>query len=322
MDLSTTWQCEVNKMLAVIEHQVTLSFGIIHTAFKRNGLSLGPEFKRHFLNASNTRIKETYDRLELVSMLENHMNERDTNTSTNVNKVLTNMIEPYTVKALFPIEKSNNFIDTSVGANSKQSAISHSAVIEIRDSDDEGRVSKRPIIGRGDSSACIKVEDGIKAEQPEIDDGVPIVVVDVPDEMVPTIGNVSCGILNDNQNVGRPGVHGIENGITRDAIRSSKTMNKIPNACSNKGSLPRSQEKKKRAGTNIIRPAQMSSKQKKGWRQKCSHCEYTTCNIGRLKSHIWTHTRRDEGARQRLLKDSIRRLMKIQTEKVVRHVDI
>ncbi|XP_031639325.1 zinc finger protein 358-like [Contarinia nasturtii] len=288
MDLTITWKSEMNKMLVAFDRQVTQSLGIIRVAFQRNGLSLSPKFKQYFLKASNTRIEESYDQFELALMMEDQVNvwaNINMPTSTNIRELTTRTVEVHTVNDPIPISRPIKIIDARSNANKttiypiigKELTCNRSAIIEICDSDDEGQAAKRPIIARDDSSACIKVEDDIKAEQPEIDDGEPIVVVDVPDEVVPP-------------NVGRPGVHGIENGITRDAIGSSKIMNKIPNVCSKKGSLPRFQAKKKRAGTNSIRPAQKSLNQKKERRVKCSHCDYTTYYIGNLEKHIRTHS--------------------------------
>ncbi|XP_055304310.1 zinc finger protein 37 homolog [Sitodiplosis mosellana] len=128
---SSDWRLEMDSMLAAFNRQEIHSLSVIKLAFKRSGLSLTPEFKQYFIQASINRINETYDQFEINSMLEEQLNV-NLNSAANCTKRSSK-----NGRSGVKSEENDGRSGTSIGGGSDRMTNASSSVIQIDDSDDE-----------------------------------------------------------------------------------------------------------------------------------------------------------------------------------------
>ncbi|XP_031619473.1 zinc finger protein 510-like [Contarinia nasturtii] len=269
-----SWSDEMNQMLTAFEYQAKISLGNI----KRNGLSLNADFKQYFLRVSYDRIKNTYDEFEISSIFE------DVSTSTtdeylnlfhtpryDINNTQQTTNEPFEIIDTSDEEDEAPKIKRAIRydghgiskeLNDYGQLDDNGSYTEMSDMksnvfDYQGDVSNN----RGEYRIPNEIDNAMKAEEMERDDGIPIVGVTMN-----TMGqNTSTlNLSNKSNNVGgakRNSMTGRSNGRPNERTESLRRKNSISSN-------------------------QMGTKK----RFQCNLCEYSSNQKGNLNVHMRTHT--------------------------------
>ncbi|XP_031625644.1 zinc finger protein 652-like [Contarinia nasturtii] len=251
-------------------------------AFKYSGLSLNDEFKQYFLQASNNRIKETYDQFKINSMWKGNVQfgpySQMLRTDDSV-EIIDSSDEEDQTENLVKMESSEMVFGIHSDGHDTPSELSDDFETEYyrNYTDDMPYMNPKDINWRRDVSrnkqGCIEkeIDKVMKAEEIEEDDEIPSTAfngrrdISLFNERTSSIplNNRSNSVNDSNRNnmTGRSG------GGQRKQAESGSTSKSLRN----KTSIPSNQSKMKK-------------------RFQCEFCEYSSNYAGNLKKHKRTHT--------------------------------
>ncbi|XP_031639314.1 zinc finger protein 107-like, partial [Contarinia nasturtii] len=280
-----SWRDEMSQMLTAFEYQAKSSLGNIKQDLKRNGLAPNADFKQYFLRVSYDRIKNVYDEFEISLMFE------DANTSAtdeypnlfhtpryamNNSQQTTN--DPFEIIDSSDEEDQPSKMERAIRYNGH--GISHELKDYVQFDDNRSYTEMSDMKSnvfdyQGDVSqnrdwGWIEMNNAIKAKEMELNDGIPIVAIDVHRAMNITSQNTSTEILSNASSNGggakRNNMAGKSFGHQRKHAESSSTSKSLQN----KKSTPSNPMETKRF--------------------QCEVCEYSSNRKWCLNVHSRTHT--------------------------------
>ncbi|XP_031639261.1 uncharacterized protein LOC116351312, partial [Contarinia nasturtii] len=255
-----TWNDEMDNMLGTFNSQVKFTLKNIKMTFGRNGLAINNDFKQYFLRVSYDRIKTSYDEFEISSIFE------DASTSAtdeypnlfhtpryDINDIQQTTNDPFEIIDSSDEEDQASKMERTIRYDGH--GISHQSndyvefdndgsYTEMSDMktnmfDYQGDVSKNRYVDVGIRNV---MENAMKAEEIELDDGIPIAAIDVHRAMNTTGQNRSTLNFNNEAN----DVGGTKrNNMTGRSIRSQRKH-------AESGSTPKSLRNKKSTSSNTL----------------------------------------------------------------------
>ncbi|XP_031618664.1 zinc finger protein 701-like, partial [Contarinia nasturtii] len=257
-------------------------------AFGRNGLAINNDFKQYFLRVSYDRIKTSYDEFEISSIFEDastsatHENPNLFHTPRNdINDIQQTTNDPFEIIDSSDEEDQASKMERTIRYNGH--GISHQSNDYV-EFDNDGSYTEMSNMksnlfdyqrdfsqNRNGHRIRIEMENAMKAEVMELDDGFPIAAIDVHRAMNTTVQNTSTVNLNNAAN----NVNGAKkNNMRGRSVGRQKNPAEV-------GSTPKLLQSKKSTSPNT-----MGTKK----RFQCEVCEYSSNHKGQLNVHTRIHT--------------------------------
>ncbi|XP_031637865.1 zinc finger and BTB domain-containing protein 41-like [Contarinia nasturtii] len=281
----------MSQMLVSFEYQAKFSLGNIKQALKRNGLAFNADFKQYFLRVSYDRIKNVYDEFEIGSIFEDantpatdeypnlfhtpshYMNNSQRKTDDPFEIIDSSDEEDQPSKMQRAIRynghdishQSNDYVEFDNDGSNTEMSNRKSNIFDY-----QGDVSKNRYV---DVSIRNEMENAMKAEEIELDDGTLIAAIDVHRAMNTTVQNTSTVNFNNEANN--------VNGAKKNNMRASSRKVGRQKKPAEVGSTPKLLRNRKSTSLNT-----MGTKK----RFQCEVCEYSSNRKWGLIVHTRTHT--------------------------------